>query len=187
MNDVKINWDICPNHIYVCACVSVSLKNVNSAMLRSTEWYWLCCMHRNTDWETAIKMMILLMLSDTFNVHIVDKMSITLNQFQTKILHKNWTTLGNKIENKKKTNHCLTHRGRVTHIYIGKVTIIGSDNGLLSGQRQAIIWTSARILLIGPLGTNFPEQSSWGQHGAHLGPVGPRWAPCRPHESCYQG
>ena len=26
-----------------------------------------------------------------------------------------------------------------------------------------------------------------GQHGAHLGPVGPRWAPCWPHESCYQG
>ena len=24
-----------------------------------------------------------------------------------------------------------------------------------------------------------------GQHGAHLGPVGPRWAPCRPHEPCY--
>ena len=23
---------------------------------------------------------------------------------------------------------------------------------------------------------------SWGQHGAHLGPVGPRWAPCWPHE-----
>ena len=28
---------------------------------------------------------------------------------------------------------------------------------------------------------------SWGQHGAHLGPVGPRWAPCLPHEPCYQG
>ena len=27
---------------------------------------------------------------------------------------------------------------------------------------------------------------SWGQHGAHLGPVGPRWAPCWPHELCYQ-
>ena len=26
-----------------------------------------------------------------------------------------------------------------------------------------------------------------GQHGAHLGPVGPRWAPCWPHETCYQG
>ena len=25
-----------------------------------------------------------------------------------------------------------------------------------------------------------------GQHGAHLDPVGPRWAPCWPHEPCYQ-
>ena len=31
------------------------------------------------------------------------------------------------------------------------------------------------------------EQRSWGQHGAHLGPVGPRWAPCWPYEPCYQG
>ena len=31
------------------------------------------------------------------------------------------------------------------------------------------------------------SQSSLGQHGAHLGPVGPRWAPCWPHEPCYQG
>ena len=30
-------------------------------------------------------------------------------------------------------------------------------------------------------------QSSWGQQGAHLGPVGPRWAPCWSHEPCYQG
>ena len=29
-------------------------------------------------------------------------------------------------------------------------------------------------------------QGSWVQHGAHLGPVGPKWAPCWPHESCYQ-
>ena len=31
------------------------------------------------------------------------------------------------------------------------------------------------------------QQSSWGQHGAHPGPGGPRWAPCWPHEFCYQG
>ena len=30
-------------------------------------------------------------------------------------------------------------------------------------------------------------QNSWGQHEAHLGPVGPRWAPCWPHDPCYQG
>ena len=35
------------------------------------------------------------------------------------------------------------------------VVIIGSGNILLPGQHQAIIWTNAGILLIGPLGTNF--------------------------------
>ena len=51
----------------------------------------------------------------------------------------------------------LTHWGRVTHICVGNIAIIGSDNGLSPGRRQAIIWTKAGILLIGPLGTNFSE------------------------------
>ena len=51
----------------------------------------------------------------------------------------------------------LTHWGRVTHICVSKSTIIGSDNGLSPGQRQAIIWTNAGILLIRTLGTNFSE------------------------------
>ena len=45
----------------------------------------------------------------------------------------------------------------MTHICVDKLTIIGSDNGLSPGRRQAIIWTNAGILLIGPLGTNFSE------------------------------
>ena len=52
---------------------------------------------------------------------------------------------------------CLTHWGRATHICVGKLTTIGSDDGLSPGRRQAIIWTNAGILLIGPLGTNFSE------------------------------
>ena len=51
----------------------------------------------------------------------------------------------------------ITHWGRVMHICISKLTIIGSDNGLSPGRRQAIIRTNAGILLIGPLGTNFSE------------------------------
>ena len=51
----------------------------------------------------------------------------------------------------------LTHWGRVTHICVGNLTIIGSDNGLSPGRRQAITWTNVGILLIGPLGTNFSE------------------------------
>ena len=31
------------------------------------------------------------------------------------------------------------------------------------------------------------EQGLWGKQGAHLGPAGPRWAPCWHHEPCYQG
>ena len=51
----------------------------------------------------------------------------------------------------------LTHWSRVTHICVGKLTIIGSDNGLSPGWCQAIIGTNAGILLIGPLRTNFSE------------------------------
>ena len=59
--------------------------------------------------------------------------------------------------------HCvrqrLTHWRRVTHICVGKLSIVGSDNGLSPGRRQAIIWTNDGILLIEPLGTKFSEIS----------------------------
>ena len=51
----------------------------------------------------------------------------------------------------------LTHWGRVTHICVNKLTIMGSDKGLAPGRRQTIIWTNDGILLIRPLGTNFSE------------------------------
>ena len=53
----------------------------------------------------------------------------------------------------------LTHWGRVTYKCVSKLTIIGSNNGLSPGRRQAIIWTNAGFLLIWPLGTNFSEIS----------------------------
>ena len=51
----------------------------------------------------------------------------------------------------------LTHWGRVTHNCISNATIIRSDNVLLLGRCQAIIWTNAEILLIGPMEANFIE------------------------------
>ena len=45
----------------------------------------------------------------------------------------------------------------MTHIFISKLISIGSHNSLLSGRRQATIWTNAGILLIRTLGTNFSE------------------------------
>ena len=66
----------------------------------------------------------------------------------------------NKFPAGQDTNHPTnnaTHWGRVTHIWVSKLTIIGSDNGLSPGRRQAIIWTNAGILFIGSLGTKFNE------------------------------
>ena len=52
----------------------------------------------------------------------------------------------------------LTHLPQC-HIYAASVNqvSIGSDNGLSPIRRQAIIWASAGLLSIGPLGTNFSE------------------------------
>ena len=51
----------------------------------------------------------------------------------------------------------LTHWGWVTHICISELATIGPDNGLSPSLRQAINWTNAGILSIGPLGINFNE------------------------------
>ena len=67
-------------------------------------------------------------------------------------------SLGNSLEYFNGTfGSRLTHWGRVTHICVSKLIIIGSYNGLSPGRRQAIICTNSGILLIGTLGTNFSE------------------------------
>ena len=43
------------------------------------------------------------------------------------------------------------------HIWVSKLTIIGSDNGLVPIERQAIIWTNAPILSIQTWRTNINE------------------------------
>ena len=70
-----------------------------------------------------------------------------------------WYFISKKCTNIRINNtyRQITHWGRVTHICVGNLTIIGSDNGLSPGRRQAITWTNVGILLIGPLGTNFSE------------------------------
>ena len=51
----------------------------------------------------------------------------------------------------------LIHWGWPMRICISKLTIIGSDDCLSPGRCQAVIWTNAGILWIGPLGTNLSE------------------------------
>ena len=75
----------------------------------------------------------------------------------------------------------LTNWGRVRHIFIGNPTIIGSDNGLLPGRCQAIIWTNVWMLLIGPLGTNFIDNfieiHTFSSEKMHLKTSSTKWQP----------
>ena len=92
-------------------------------------------------------------LGYTFSVHTIIYEAITTSLiifYYTQCVSVNGTRCC-------RYHNSLTHSDRVTHICVGKLTIIGSDNGLSPGRRQAIVWTNAGILLIGPLGTNFSE------------------------------
>ena len=64
---------------------------------------------------------------------------------------------------------------------VSKLSIIGSDNGLSPGRRQAIIWINAGILLIGSLGTNFSEISikiyTFSFKKMHLNMSSGKWRP----------
>ena len=67
------------------------------------------------------------------------------------------------------------------YICVGNLTIIGSDNGLSPGRRQAITWTNVGILLIGHLGTNFSgmliEIHSFSFKKIHLKMSSGKWRP----------
>ena len=49
-------------------------------------------------------------------------------------------------EFRRLTAPLITHWGPVTQICVGKLTSIGSDNGLSPGRCQTIIWTNAGIV-----------------------------------------
>ena len=67
----------------------------------------------------------------------------------------------NSIHKKRKTVVCNSSRQLIEAEWrinpSVKHSSIGSDNGLLPGRRQAIIWSNSGLLLIGPLVINISE------------------------------
>ena len=96
----------------------------------------------------------------------VAKIDLTLHCYITSHHHVMWS---------------LTHWGRATHIFVSKLTIMGSDNGLSPGRRQAIIWINARILLFRTLRINFSgivsEIHTFSFKKMHLKMSSARWRP----------
>ena len=105
------------------------------------------------DWHCGCLQGYLLSLWLLAGIHSLEAWA----QFQYKSCLFRYRGTHNKDEMLVLLPHLLTHWGRVTHICVSNLTIIGSDNGLAPARRQAIIWTNAGILLIGPCGTNFSE------------------------------
>ena len=110
---------------------------------------WLCFMgHLSSYWVRVCLLWVYVVIqhmmnSKWFQISTLWTSDIWFwNLFQT----REWETV-------------LTYWGRVTHTCIGKLTIIGSGNGLSPGRQQAIIWTSTVMLLTRALGTNFSEIS----------------------------
>ena len=71
---------------------------------------------------------------------------LNINQFQQYQSGVTSQGLGKNIIDLVPAREPLTHWGWVTHICVSKLTIIGSDNGLVPGWCQVIIWTNAGIL-----------------------------------------
>ena len=88
---------------------------------------------------------------------------------------------GMRIHSCRDSDCPLTHWGRVTHICVSQLTIIGPDNGLSPARSQAITWTNVGILLIGSLGTNFSEMlieiHTFSFKNIHLKMLSGKWRP----------
>ena len=82
----------------------------------------------------------------------------TCNIYWTLVTRNTWWLYSKYCDDIRPSQKIIsTYWGRVTQICFGNLTIIGSDNGLSSGQCQAITWTNAVLSLIEPLGTKFSE------------------------------
>ena len=97
-------------------------------------------------------------IADVGSIWLGDAFSIRTLVFITRSKTQlRWVSLKRSHRTPGNSQTLLTRWGQVTHICVGKLTIIGSDNGLSPVLCQAINWTNAGKLLIEPLVTNFSD------------------------------
>ena len=153
--DVSLCWDI---------ITFIAVSFVNS----SQEWHWLT--FGILLWDVSWLTFWLFILTEIFELfppsritcwsgsHVISRLFHSLlhspnGGYQGCVRKPQWPFQDLRY-NAIYLESSVTHWGRVTHICVGDLTMIGSDNGLSPGRRQAI---NAGIFLIRPLGTNFSE------------------------------
>ena len=121
----------------------------------SADHMWTSTLDSLAKYVAWLSFLVVVKLLDSIKFKWVTHSLGLLSRYWTIVfLHYNPSAMGTTEKN---IDNALTHWGRVTHICVSNLTIIGSDNGLSPDRRKAIICTNAGILLIGPLGTNFSE------------------------------
>ena len=80
-----------------------------------------------------------------------------ISQREFTITNSMLTMIWQDIENDEYTYIVKLIEAQETHICVGNLTIIGSDNCLMPGKCKAIIWTNVGLLWFGPLGTHFSD------------------------------
>ena len=131
----KIYFNVTANPWGFNSCGVITMAICPECWLRTFDWWWCWA---ELSWYSPPSTFFLFIEVISINIELLYGMVSKLHQ-------------------QKFHEGVLTHWGRVTHICVSDLTIIGSDNGLSPGRRQAIIRTNAGILLIRPLGTNFSE------------------------------
>ena len=136
--------------------MSLGLNELN--ILSSLHTYKLILKNRSWEWKVSVR----LMAQQRFCIHHFGVMAWCQLGTSPPTLQISWHNkpLLLALVNWYQLHDCnllLTLWGWVTHMCLSKHTITSSDNGLSPDRHQAIIWTNAGILLIGPLGTNFSE------------------------------
>ena len=193
-------FEILPIMMHNCRMGSKFLwelnQNINSSWQK--QCIWKCnglipVLHLAITWNDA-DLLIIGPSATNFSNILIKLPSVSFKKMHLKMPYMKWQPFCSGL-------NVLTHWGRVTHICVSKLTIIGSDNGLSPGRRQAIIWTNDGILLIRPLGTNFSEILSkiriFSFKKMHLKTSSVKWRPfCLgfnvlnpppPHDTAYSG
>ena len=137
----------CPTDVCVACCPNCM----------ATAWLMLLQPHRDPRIGQRVPLRDNCVTADAVSLGLITLVWTVYTVFRVSL---SWREYRNDLFSLECCGPCisrLTHWGRVTHICVSKLTIIGPDNGLSPGRRQAIIWTNDGILLIGPLGTNFSE------------------------------
>ena len=143
------NTSLCTRSEIALRLMPQNLTNYKSTLVQVMAW---CCqatsLYLGQCWLKSISPYVFTRPQCTTSVYKMYTKSVILTKGCSVKPHKHLLI---------NSYHTLTHWGRVTHICVSKLTIIGSDNGLSPDRRQAIISTNAGIMLIGPLGTNVSE------------------------------